>query len=50
MVHLVTYPANQSGLSFWAWEKLGGLELNYSSDIDLILIYEADGQTNKPRG
>lgn len=24
--------------------KLGGLELNYSSDIDLMLIYEADGQ------
>ena len=25
--------------------KLGGSELNYSSDIDLIAIYEADGQT-----
>ena len=25
--------------------KLGGCELNYSSDIDLIAIYEADGQT-----
>ena len=25
--------------------KLGGSELNYSSDIDLIAIYESDGQT-----
>jgi glutamate-ammonia-ligase adenylyltransferase len=29
--------------------KLGGLELNYSSDIDLICLYEADGTTNGPR-
>ena len=27
--------------------KLGGGELNYSSDIDLIAVYEADGQTDK---
>lgn len=26
--------------------KLGGQELNYSSDIDLIIIYEEDGQTD----
>lgn len=26
--------------------KLGGQELNYSSDIDLIIIYEDDGQTD----
>lgn len=26
--------------------KLGGEELNYSSDIDLILIYEEDGKTD----
>jgi glutamate-ammonia-ligase adenylyltransferase len=25
--------------------KLGGQELNYSSDIDLLFLYEADGQT-----
>ena len=26
--------------------KLGGVELNYSSDIDLIFLYEADGATD----
>ena len=26
--------------------KLGGVELNYSSDIDLIFLYEADGETD----
>lgn len=30
--------------------KLGGIELNYSSDIDLILIYDEDGQTDMGRG
>lgn len=29
--------------------KLGGVELNYSSDIDLINFYEADGQTDASR-
>ena len=29
--------------------KLGGIELNYSSDIDLIFIYEADGKTDGRR-
>jgi glutamate-ammonia-ligase adenylyltransferase len=29
--------------------KLGGLELNYSSDIDLIFLYDGDGQTDGPR-
>ena len=29
--------------------KLGGRELNYSSDIDLILIYDDDGQTDGKR-
>ncbi len=29
--------------------KLGGEELNYSSDIDLIFLYEVEGQTNGPR-
>ncbi len=28
--------------------KLGGLELNYSSDIDLMFIYSANGQTEGP--
>lgn len=29
--------------------KLGGTELNYSSDIDLILLYEAEGYTDSRR-
>ncbi|MBL9125279.1 MAG: hypothetical protein JNG90_16700 [Planctomycetaceae bacterium] len=29
--------------------KLGGVELNYSSDIDLIFLYEAEGTTDGPR-
>ena len=29
--------------------KLGGVELNYSSDIDLIFLYDADGKTDGPR-
>lgn len=29
--------------------KLGGMELNYSSDIDLIFLYDVDGTTDGPR-
>jgi glutamate-ammonia-ligase adenylyltransferase len=29
--------------------KLGGEELNYSSDIDLVFLYDADGQTDSRR-
>ncbi len=29
--------------------KLGGEELNYSSDIDLIFLYDVEGETNGPR-
>ncbi|TWT46477.1 bifunctional [glutamate--ammonia ligase]-adenylyl-L-tyrosine phosphorylase/[glutamate--ammonia-ligase] adenylyltransferase [Botrimarina hoheduenensis] len=29
--------------------KLGGVELNYSSDIDLIFLYEEDGHTDHAR-
>ncbi len=29
--------------------KLGGQELNYSSDVDLIFLYDADGQTDGRR-
>jgi [glutamine synthetase] adenylyltransferase / [glutamine synthetase]-adenylyl-L-tyrosine phosphorylase len=32
-----------------AMGKLGGNELNYSSDIDLIFLYEADGETDGQR-
>jgi glutamate-ammonia-ligase adenylyltransferase len=30
--------------------KLGGREMSYHSDLDLILIYEGDGQTGPPAG
>ncbi len=30
--------------------KLGGRELSYSSDLDLILVYEGDGRTAPPPG
>ncbi len=29
--------------------KLGGTELNYSSDIDLVFLYDEDGDTSGPR-
>ncbi len=29
--------------------KLGGYELNYSSDIDLILLFEEEGETDGPK-
>ena len=29
--------------------KLGGEELNYSSDIDLIFVYDAEGRTSGPK-
>src|SRR6202022_4879410 len=34
-------PERDSGLIVLAMGKLGGYELNYSSDIDLILLYDA---------
>jgi glutamate-ammonia-ligase adenylyltransferase len=33
-----------------AFGKLGGEELNYSSDIDLMFVYDEEGQTRGPRG
>jgi glutamate-ammonia-ligase adenylyltransferase len=33
-----------------AFGKLGGEELNYSSDIDLTFVYDEDGQTRPSRG
>ena len=29
--------------------KLGGQELNYSSDIDLVFLYDEDGETSGPK-
>ena len=39
-------PAKLTALAFG---KLGGDELNYSSDIDLMFVYDADGETNGRR-
>jgi glutamate-ammonia-ligase adenylyltransferase len=36
---------HETGLAVIAMGKLGGEELNYSSDIDLMLVYGADGET-----
>jgi glutamate-ammonia-ligase adenylyltransferase len=33
-----------------AMGKLGGNELNYSSDVDLVFLYDVDGKTESPRG
>ncbi len=30
--------------------KLGGREMNYHSDLDLVLVYEGDGRTAPPEG
>ena len=42
--------ANGRGIEFWivGMGKLGARELNVSSDIDLIYVYEDDGQTQGP--
>ncbi len=37
---------NACGFSIISLGKLGGKELNYSSDIDLMFIYSANGQTD----
>jgi [glutamine synthetase] adenylyltransferase / [glutamine synthetase]-adenylyl-L-tyrosine phosphorylase len=37
-------------VAVFAFGKLGGDELNYSSDIDLMFVYDLDGETNKPSG
>jgi glutamate-ammonia-ligase adenylyltransferase len=46
------YPLTESGdhmpLVVLGMGKLGGRELNFSSDIDLILAYEHDGNTTGP--
>src|SRR5215510_7588706 len=39
----------RSGFCVLALGKLGGGELNYSSDIDLIFLYEQDGQSDARR-
>src|SRR5439155_20743873 len=36
----------ETGMAIVAMGKLGGEELNYSSDIDLMFVYGADGETD----
>ncbi|MDQ2946510.1 MAG: glutamine-synthetase adenylyltransferase, partial [Acidobacteriota bacterium] len=38
----------ECGMAVIALGKLGGQELNYSSDIDLMFIYSANGETDGP--
>lgn len=40
--------ARESGFAVLALGKLGGCELNYSSDIDLMFVYAGNGQTEGP--
>ena len=40
---------DRASLVVLAMGKLGGLELNFSSDIDVIFLYTADGETDGPR-
>ena len=41
----------ETGVAVIAMGKLGGGELNYSSDVDLMFVYGADGETaGGPRG
>ncbi|MBX7243853.1 MAG: bifunctional [glutamate--ammonia ligase]-adenylyl-L-tyrosine phosphorylase/[glutamate--ammonia-ligase] adenylyltransferase [Candidatus Sumerlaeaceae bacterium] len=39
-------PFRPAGMCVIGMGKLGGRELNFSSDIDLIFIYDAEGQTS----
>jgi glutamate-ammonia-ligase adenylyltransferase len=41
-------PAAPTGFAVIALGKLGGSELNYSSDVDLCFVYEAEGETDGP--
>ncbi len=41
----------ETGFAVMGMGKLGGHELNYSSDVDLIYVYEShEGETRQPRG
>ncbi len=50
-VHGVPRTAAGADIAFWVigMGKLGARELNVSSDIDLIYVYEDDGETKGPR-
>lgn len=40
---------DESKIAIFALGKLGGKELGYASDLDLIFIYEGDGESDGPR-
>ncbi|MGH9692999.1 MAG: glutamine-synthetase adenylyltransferase, partial [Bryobacteraceae bacterium] len=40
--------AGSQGFCVLALGKLGGRELNYSSDIDLLFLYSVNGETSRP--
>lgn len=42
-------PGNHARFAVIALGKMGGEELNYSSDIDLMFLYSANGETNGPQ-
>ncbi len=41
---------HEAGFAIIGMGKLGGMELNYHSDLDIIFIYEADGKTRPVDG
>ncbi len=42
-------PGEEARLAVAALGKLGGCELNVSSDVDLVFLYGAEGETSGPR-
>src|SRR5262249_16290301 len=44
-----TAAGQNARVTVFAFGKLGGQELNYSSDIDLMVIYDSDGETTAAR-
>lgn len=42
--------ASETAFAIVAMGKLGGLELNYHSDLDIIFIYDSEGQTRPVAG
>lgn len=43
-------PDREAGFVILGMGKLGGMELNYHSDLDIIFIYEGDGETRPVKG
>jgi [glutamine synthetase] adenylyltransferase / [glutamine synthetase]-adenylyl-L-tyrosine phosphorylase len=41
-------PSGPSGFCVLGMGKLGGEELNFSSDVDVLYVYDADGRTQGP--